>query len=169
MTYIEVDTGVRIHVQDLGVGPRSSWSRASDWITSYGIVRSGVAELGHRVVCVSQRGHGLSDRPLRGYDIARLAADLVTTLVRLGIECTVVGHSFGGQVAFRTSTLAPQAVSKLVLVGSNGVRASRSDGFPFGAPPEAVLEALLADELEDRIAARYKTIGRASVVSRILG
>jgi len=163
MTYIEADPGVRIHVQDLGVGP------AVVLVSGFGLdhqlwdrqVRV-FTELGHRVVCVSQRGHGLSDRPLHGYDIDRLAADLVATLVRLGIDdATVVGHSFGGQVAFRASALAPQLISRLVLVGSNAVRASRSDEFPFGAPPEPVLEALLADELEDRIAARYKTVGSA--------
>ena len=136
MTYIEVDDDVRLHVQDLGAGP------AVVLVSGFGLdyqlwdrqVRV-LAEHGHRVVCVSQRGHGLSDRPLHGYDIDRLAADLVTALEQLGVrDATLVGHSFGGQVAFRASAIAPQFVSKLVLVGSNAVRASRSDGFPFGAP-----------------------------------
>jgi non-heme chloroperoxidase len=160
MAYIEATPGVRIHVQDLGVGP------AVVLVSGFGLdhhlwdrqVRV-FTELGYRIVCVSQRGHGLSDRPLHGYDVDRLSADLVTTLERLGIrDATLVGHSFGGQVAFRASASAPQVVSRLVLVGSNAVRASRSDRFPFGAPPEPVLAALLADELDDRIAARYKTI-----------
>jgi pimeloyl-ACP methyl ester carboxylesterase len=160
VTYIEVDEGVRVHVQDLGAGPavvlvsgfgldRRLWDRQVRVLT----------EFGHRVLCVSQRGHGLSDKPLHGYGIERLATDLLTALDRLGVSgATVVGHSFGGQVAFHASATAPQVVSKLVLVGSNAVRASRSDGFPFGAPPEAILDALVADECENRIAARYKTI-----------
>jgi pimeloyl-ACP methyl ester carboxylesterase len=160
VTYVEVDNGVRLHVQDLGAGPavvlvsgfgldHRLWDRQVRVLTG----------LGHRVVCVSQRGHGRSDKPLHGYDIDRLATDLATALERLGVrDAAVVGHSFGGQVAFHASAVAPQVVSKLVLVGSNAVRASRSDGFPFGAPPEAILDALVADEHEDRIAARYKTI-----------
>jgi len=160
VTYIEVDDGVRVHVQDLGAGP------AVVLVSGFGLdhqlwdrqVRV-LAEFGHRVLCVSQRGHGLSDKPLHGYSIERLAADLLTALDRLGVsDATVVGHSFGGQVAFHAGATAPHVVSKLVLVGSNAVRASRSDGFPFGAPPEAILDALVADEHEDRIAARYKTI-----------
>jgi non-heme chloroperoxidase len=160
VTYVEVDDGVRVHVQDLGTGP------AVVLVSGFGLDHelwdrqvSVLVEHGHRVVCVSQRGHGLSDRPLHGYDIDRLATDLVTTLERLGVhDATLVGHSFGGQVAFHTSATAPHVVSRLVLVGSNAVRASRSDGFPFGAPLEPILQALLADEHEDRIAARYKTI-----------
>jgi non-heme chloroperoxidase len=160
VTYIEVDDGVRVHVQDLGDGP------AVVLISGFGLdhelwdrqVRV-LTERGCRVLCVSQRGHGLSDRPLHGYDVPRLAADLLTVLKRIGVtEATVVGHSFGGQVAFHASAIAPNAISRLVLVGSNAVRASRSDEFPFGAPPEPILEALVADEREDRIAARYKTI-----------
>jgi pimeloyl-ACP methyl ester carboxylesterase len=160
VTYVEVDNGVRLHVQDLGSGP------AVVLVSGFGLdhrlwdrqVRI-LAEFGHRVVCVSQRGHGLSDKPLHGYTIEQLATDLLTALGRLGVsDATIVGHSFGGQVAFHASATAPQVVSKLVLVGSNAVRASRSDGFPFGAPPEAILDALVADEHEDRIAARYKTI-----------
>lgn len=160
MTYIEVDDDVRLHVQDLGSGPvvvlvsgfgldHELWDRQVRVLTS----------LGRRVVCVSQRGHGLSDRPLHGYEVDRLATDLVTALGKLGVrDATVVGHSFGGQITFHAGATAPQIVSKLVLVGSNAVRASRSEQFPFGAPPEPMLHALVAGEREDRIAARHKTI-----------
>jgi pimeloyl-ACP methyl ester carboxylesterase len=73
-------------------------------------------------------------------------------------DACVVGHSFGGQVAFHASALESRLFPRLVLVGSNAVRASRTEDFPFGAPPEAILEELVADEHEDRIAARYKTV-----------
>jgi len=52
-------------------------------------------------------------------------------------------------------------VSALVLVGSNGVRASRSEGFPFGGPPGPLLESMLADEHANRVGARYRTIASA--------
>ncbi len=163
MAFIEVDDGVLIHVQDLGDGP------AVALISGFGLdhelwdrqVRV-LAERGLRVLCVDQRGHGFSDSPLHGYDIERLAADLVTALDRLELKsATVVGHSFGGQVAFRAAAAAPELITGLVLVGSNGVRASRSEDFPFGGPPGPLLEGLLAEEHANRVGARYRTIGSA--------
>lgn len=163
MAFIEVDDGVRIHVQDLGDGPvvtlisgfgldHELWDRQVRVLTERGL----------RVLCVDQRGHGFSDNPLRGYDVEHLAADLLTVLGRLEIAgATVVGHSFGGQVAFRAAAAAPALVTGLVLVGSNGVRASRSEGFPFGGPPGPMLEAMVADEHANRVGARYRTIASA--------
>jgi non-heme chloroperoxidase len=160
VTLIDVDEGVRLDIADLGTGP------AVVLVSGFGLdhelwdrqVRTLTAQ-GHRVVCISQRGHGFSDRPLHGYDIDRLATDLLTALAQIDVtQATVVGHSFGGQVAFRAAARAPQTVERLVLVGSNAVRASRGDGFPFGAPPEPVLETLVTGENDDRIAARYRTI-----------
>jgi non-heme chloroperoxidase len=160
MAFLDVGDGVRIHVQDLGGGPavvlisgfgldNELWDRQVRVLTGHG----------YRAVCVTQRGHGRSDKPLGGYDIDRLASDLIAALNTIGIcDATLVGHSFGGQVAFRASARAPELVTRLVLVGSNAVRASRGDGFPFGAPPEPVLEAMIADEQEDRVAARHRTI-----------
>jgi non-heme chloroperoxidase len=163
VAFVDVDDGVRIHVQDLGDGPALAlisgfgldhelWDRQVRVLTDRGL----------RVLCVDQRGHGFSDNPLHGYDIERLAADLVAALDRLEVGgATVVGHSFGGQVAFRAAATAPELVTALVLVGSNGVRASRSEGFPFGGPPEPLLESMLADEHANRVGARYRTIASA--------
>ena len=163
MAFVEVDRGVRIHVQDLGDGPvvalvsgfgldHELWDRQVRVLTERRI----------RVLCVDQRGHGLSDNPLHGYDIDHLAADLVTSLNRLEVRSvTVVGHSFGGQVAFRAAATAPELITRLVLVGSNAVRASRSEGFPFGRPPEPLLAGMLADEHANRVEARYRTIAAA--------
>ena len=154
---------MRIHVQDRGDGP------AVALVSGFGLdhelwdrqVRL-LTDRGFRVLCVDQRGHGFSDAPLHGYDIDRLAADLVTALDRLEIgTATVVGHSFGGQVAFRAAATAPELVTGLVLVGSNGVRASRSESFPFGEPPGPLLQSLLADEHANRVGARYRTIESA--------
>ena len=163
MVLVDVGDDVRIHVQDLGDGPPVVL------ISGFGLdyelwdrqVRA-LTRRGHRVLCVTQRGHGLSDKPLHGYDIERLASDLVAVLDHIGVSrAAVVGHSFGGQVAFRVAAIAPERVARMVLVGSNGVRASRSDGFPFGALPEPLLEKMLADEHDNRVAARYRTVASA--------
>lgn len=159
MVHVEVD-GVRLHVQDLGEGP------AVVLVSGFGLdhrlwdrqVRV-LLEHGLRVVCVDQRGHGLSDKPAAGYDVETLASDLEAVLVDRGVtSATVVGHSFGGQVAFRLAARAPQLVARLVLVGSNGVRASRSEEFAFGRLPEATVAALTGLERDDRIGSRVTTI-----------
>jgi pimeloyl-ACP methyl ester carboxylesterase len=160
MTYVEVDDGIRVFVQDSSTGGRPVvlvpgvgmdhrvWARQVEVLAE-----------GHRVLCVDQRGHGSSDKPLDGYDVERLAQDLMTVLRRLHVtDCTLVGWSFGGQVAFRAAAENPGRIAQLVLVGSNGVRASRSDGFPFGRPAEEGEQWMVSAERRDRVAARRATI-----------
>ncbi len=54
----------------------------------------------HRVVAVDLRGHGLSDRPERGYGFSDVATDLESLLRQLGLHRPVaVGHSWGASVA----------------------------------------------------------------------
>jgi non-heme chloroperoxidase len=160
MPLIDVEDAVRVHVQDLGSGPTVVF------ISGFGLdhelwdrqVRVFTAA-GYRTVCITQRGHGSSDHPLHGYGIDRLRADVITVLDTLAIETAViVGHSFGGQVGFHTAAAIPDRISKLVLVGSNAVRASRSEQFPFGAPPDEMVEAMVHTEETDHIAARYRLI-----------
>lgn len=160
MTYVQVDDNVRLYAQDLGSGPpvvlvagfgldHQVWDRQ---------VR--VLAERHRVICVDQRGHGRSDKPLGGYEVDRLALDLRAVLDQLGVgECTLVGWSFGGQVAFKVAADDPAMVSRLVLVGSNAVRASRSAEFPFGLEPERMVAPLVAAEKHDRLRARRESIG----------
>lgn len=161
---VHIDTGgAQLHVQDVGEGSpvilvagfgldHRVWDRQ---------VRV-LADVGHRVLCVDQRGHGSSDKPHVGYEVRTLAHDLRVVLDRLDVgPATVVGHSFGGQVAFALAATEPAAVARLVLVGSNAVRASRSDEFPFGRPAGPMVEALVAAEHADRVAARIATIASA--------
>lgn len=159
MTYVDLD-GTRLHVQDVGEGDpvvllagfgldHRLWDRQ---------VRV-LAEAGHRVLCVDQRGHGLSDKPCADYGLETLISDLASVLACLEAgPATVVGHSFGGQVAFGLAASAPTRVRRLCLVGSNAVRASRSDAFPFGRVPAPMVAALTQAERDDRLAARLATI-----------
>jgi len=161
MVYVEVDRNVRLYAQDLGSGnpvvlvagfglDHQVWDRQ---------VR--VLSERHRVICVDQRGHGLSDKPLGGYGVERLALDLRNAVDQLGVRrCALVGWSFAGQVAFKVAADDAALVSRLVLVGSNAVRASRSADFPFGVEPEKLTPPLAAAEKSDRLRARRETIAR---------
>jgi pimeloyl-ACP methyl ester carboxylesterase len=159
MPYVDVDNGVRLYVQDVGDGPpvvlvagfgldHQAWDRQVRVLAGR-----------YRVICVDQRGHGRSDKPLGGYEVERLALDLKYALDRTGVrECALVGWSFGGQVAFKAAADDPERIRSLVLVGSNAVRASRGPEFPFGVPPEKLEPALVADERDNRIRARRATL-----------
>lgn len=63
-------------------------------------VAAELAALGHPVVSIDLRGHGRSDKPDDGYDLATVADDLRTLLDLLAFERPVVaGQSWGGNVA----------------------------------------------------------------------
>ena len=72
-----------------------------------------------RVVAVSQRGHGDSDKPQTGYRVEDFASDTEQLFDRLGIEQAVVaGHSGSCLVARRVALDAPERVAGLVLEAS---------------------------------------------------
>jgi pimeloyl-ACP methyl ester carboxylesterase len=76
-----------------------------------------LAEAGYRVLAPDQRGYGGSSKPVAvdAYDIAELSADLVGLLDDIGAERAVlVGHDFGGVVAWTAPLLHPDRFSGVV-------------------------------------------------------
>jgi pimeloyl-ACP methyl ester carboxylesterase/tetratricopeptide (TPR) repeat protein len=72
-----------------------------------------------RLIAVSVRGHGGSDKPATGYAMDDLAGDVIQLMDVLKVErATVIGHSMGSFVARRLVALAPARVSSLVLTGA---------------------------------------------------
>src|SRR4051794_13802916 len=69
----------------------------------------------HRVYAPDLRGFGWSDAPAGRYSKMGLACDVERLLDELGIDtCTLVGHDWGGYVAFLTAIRAPERVDRLV-------------------------------------------------------
>jgi len=163
-TSVEVEAGVRLHVA--ATGPAGGQRPPVVLLAGLGLDHeswagpaAALAGRGHRVIGVDLRGTGRSDAPTGGYTLDRLAADVAAVLDRLDLAATVlVGHSFGAQVALLLAATAPGRLSGLALVSSNGVRASRSAGFPFGADPDRLERALVRAELADRTAARCQNV-----------
>lgn len=164
MPRIEVEPGVSLFVQDVGAG------RPVVLLAGFGLnheVWDGqVRELsaggvGYRTLCVDLRGTGRSDKPVGDYSMDRLAADVVAVLDALDLrQVTLVGYSFGGQIGLRIASSgdASARLAQLVLVCSNGVRASRSDAFPYGPPPDALEGALVRSEKTSRPVARRRAV-----------
>lgn len=70
----------------------------------------------HRVVAPDLRGHGLSDRPERGYGFPEVVSDLMAVLPQLGLLRPVaVGHSWGASVALELAAADP-AIGAVVCV-----------------------------------------------------
>jgi non-heme chloroperoxidase len=74
---------------------------------------------GWRVIALTVRGHGRSDKPAEGYAAAEMAADVPLLLDALGIErALIVGHSMGATLALHVAAAYHGRVSGLVLLGA---------------------------------------------------
>jgi pimeloyl-ACP methyl ester carboxylesterase len=74
-----------------------------------------------RVVAPDLRGFGESDKPtrMRDYRIGHLTADVVGLIHALGEDrAHVVGHDWGGAVAFATAQAYPEAVERLTVINA---------------------------------------------------
>lgn len=71
------------------------------------------------VIAPDLRGHGNSDKPLKGYHIDDMANDMYLLLNHLGVEhCHVIGSSLGAEVALSLATYHPELVLSIVCDGA---------------------------------------------------
>ena len=73
----------------------------------------------HRVVAMDQRGYNLSDKPKgqENYDMRLLAGDVAAVIKHNGrSKAIVVGHDWGGAVAWTVAMYMPQVVEKLIIL-----------------------------------------------------
>jgi epoxide hydrolase 4 len=80
-----------------------------------------LSEAGFRVVVPDQRGYGLSDRPqgVAAYHLDRLAADVVALADACGFQrVRLVGHDWGGLVAWWTASHHPDRVERLAILNA---------------------------------------------------
>lgn len=77
------------------------------------------AAAGFRVLAPDQRGYNLSDKPrgVAAYGLDRLAGDVVGLIDEAGREkAYLVGHDWGGAVAWWTAITHPQRLERLALL-----------------------------------------------------
>lgn len=96
---VRTSDGVALAVRDTG-GEGTPLVLLHGWSQTQEMFRHQMRGLGaRRVVSIDQRGHGDSEKPGRGYRIARLAADLRDVLDELDVaEADVLGWSMGASV-----------------------------------------------------------------------
>jgi pimeloyl-ACP methyl ester carboxylesterase len=80
-----------------------------------------LARQGFRVLAPNQRGYGQSDKPsrIKDYDIDRLANDVLLLADSEGRdEFYLIGHDWGGIIAWWTAAQAPTRVRRIVTVNA---------------------------------------------------
>jgi len=117
-----VVNGVRLHLAEAGTGPLVLLLHGfPEFHYSWRHQIPALAAAGFRVIAPDLRGYNLSDKPrgVLAYDIDRLVADVLGLIHHAGRErAIVVGHDWGGAIAWMTAMLHPEAVEQLVILNA---------------------------------------------------
>jgi len=113
------NNGIRIHYARLGQGPLVVMIHGFPdcWLTWRTPMEALAKD--HEVVAIDQRGYNLSDRPkgVENYDISLLVADVAAVIRARGRErAIIVGHDWGGVVAWKFAMTLPEMTEKLVVL-----------------------------------------------------
>ncbi len=120
--------GARFHVVEAGSGPAVVLLHGfpTFWWTWRRQVTA-LADAGYRAVAMDLRGYGGSDHPPEGYDPRTLAADVAGVIRSMGIsQAVIVGHGWGGLVAWSMAVVEPEVVRAIVPVSSPHPRRMRA-------------------------------------------
>jgi pimeloyl-ACP methyl ester carboxylesterase len=109
--------GLTVHSVEDGAGPAvfllHGWPQT--WLAWRHVIP--LLSKAFRVIAPDLRGLGGTSKPLSGYDVGTLSADIVQLADKLGIDkFSVVGHDWGGPVAFATALRERERVSKVGIV-----------------------------------------------------
>jgi pimeloyl-ACP methyl ester carboxylesterase len=150
--YIEVEPNVRLHISDAGAGRPvvliHGWP-LSDEMFEYQY--NALIEKKYRVIGITLRGFGKSDKPYGEYNYDIHALDIKRILNKLEItDAVLVGFSMGGAISIRfVSSDSGAHVSKLVLVGAAAPIWTQRKNFPYNLPKSAVND-LIEQNYTDR-------------------
>lgn len=119
--FVSLSTGVTLHIRHWpGQGrPFVLLHGLASNCRTWELVADRLAEAGHRVVAVDQRGHGLSEKPpvADGYGFRAVTDDLAALLERLGLAGPVLaGQSWGGNVVLAFGARFPGVAGGLAFV-----------------------------------------------------
>ena len=147
LTRVALATGVELDVQIAGDPAAPPVILLHGFPESHRTWRGIVPDLArdHRVVAPDQRGYARSSKPagVEAYAPERIVGDLLALADRLSIDrFTLVGHDWGGAVAWMAALRHPDRVERLAIVN---------------APHPFVFQRTLFDDREQRRASQYIT------------
>ena len=161
--------GARFHIAECGEGPAvlllhgfpTFW-----WTWRRQLVD--LAAAGYRAIAMDLRGYGGSDHPPEGYDPRTAAADVAGLIRCLGLsDAAIVGHGWGGLIAWSTAVLEPEVVRAIspismphprqlrtAILGNHRQRSALryAVGFQWPFLPERSLTARDGERIRDLIA-----------------
>jgi non-heme chloroperoxidase len=143
--YVEVEKNVNLHVTDLGEGKPvvliHGWP-LSDAMYEYQY--QDLVQKGFRVVGITLRGFGKSDKPYGKYDYDVYADDIKVVLDKLNIQdATLGGFSMGGAIAIHyVAKYNAEHISKLALFGAAAPVWTKRADYPFGFSKDDVNELI---------------------------
>jgi pimeloyl-ACP methyl ester carboxylesterase len=150
--YIEVEPNVRLHITDAGEGRPivliPGWPLSDEM---YEYQYNDLINNNFRVIGITLRGFGKSDKPYGSYDYDVHASDIRKILKELKIRDAVLGgFSMGGAIAIRLAATDEGAyISKLALFGAAAPIWTKRNDFPYNIPKSDV-DDLIALNHEDR-------------------
>jgi len=113
------NNGVKIHYASLGKGPLVVMIHGfPDYWYTWRDQMEALSDT-YQVVAIDQRGYNLSDKPkgVENYDMALLVSDVVAVIKAVGRDkAIVVGHDWGGAVAWTMAMMRPDVVEKLIIL-----------------------------------------------------
>ncbi|MDQ6906807.1 MAG: alpha/beta hydrolase [Chloroflexota bacterium] len=120
--------------------------------------REQLAEFGkdHRAVAVDMRGYNLSEKPsaVEAYQMPELIEDVRALIEHLGYRtCTLVGHDWGGVVAWAVAHRYPDLLDRLVIIN---------------APHGAIFARELRDNPAQQAASQYMLMFRSDEAEAVL-
>ncbi len=111
--------GVKIHYATVGSGPLVVMIHGfPDYWYTFREQMGPLADAGFQAVAIDQRGYNLSDKPkgVENYDMKLLVGDVVSVIKSLGRDKAIIlGHDWGGAVAWQVALNVPQVVDKLII------------------------------------------------------
>ncbi|MCE0763551.1 alpha/beta fold hydrolase [Pseudonocardia kujensis] len=114
-----------------------------------------LAAAGHPAYAVDTRGFGRTDKPGTRVSRAMLAADVVAFCAALDLrDVLLVGHDWGGLIAFKAAIDHPDLFTRLALLDSNTTVITTDIPHPYWFKVEPLPEAFLAAHARDMIEVR---------------
>ena len=111
--------GVKIHYATLGSGPLMVMIHGfPDFWYSWRDQMQALSDT-YQCVAIDQRGYNLSDKPkgVENYDMRLLVGDVAAVVKSLGRDkAIIVGHDWGGMVAWSFAMTYPQMTDKLIIL-----------------------------------------------------
>jgi pimeloyl-ACP methyl ester carboxylesterase len=155
--------GVRLHYASVGSGAGAGRDRKlivflHGFPEFWYAWRKQLLEFGREMLAVApdMRGYNLSSKPegVERYGISELVGDVCGLVRLLGAKsCCLVGHDWGGVVAWATAIAAPEFVEKLVIIN---------------APHPGIFERELRENPAQQQASQYMLLFRSPEAEAII-